>query len=289
MDPTNIIYYNNLSATYLEKKDISHSLEFCNKAIEVGKCNQASYKDIAKAYTRIGNIYSNENKFDLAIEAYEKSLIEDFNDKTKVALKKVIETKKLVEQKAYIDVGKSEEAKLRGNSLFQEGKYADAIAEYNDSLKRNPDNYKVYSNRAACYSKLMDWSRALEDCDACIKADSKFVKAYIRKGKVQHFLKQYHKALETYNIAMELEPSSSELQEARRNTMIAIQSSDADPERAKEAMKDPELRQILQDPTINKVLQDMQSDPKSGQRSLQDPDIRKKIEKLIAAGVLQVK
>lgn len=47
-------------------------------------------------------------------------------------------------------------------------------------------------------------------------------------------------------------------------TLIAIQSSDADPERAKQAMADPEIQQILRDPTINKVLQEMQENPQQG-------------------------
>ena len=66
----------------------------------------------------------------------------------------------------------------------------DAIGHYTEALKRNPQNYKVYSNRAACYAKLMDWERGLADCETCLKQDPTFVKAYIRKGKIHHFLKQ---------------------------------------------------------------------------------------------------
>lgn len=119
--------------------------------------------------------------------------------------------------------------------------------------------------------------------------DPTFVKAYLRKGKIQHFLKQYHKALSTYDEALKLEPTNEEVLEAKRATIVSIQSSDSDPERAKQAMADPEIQAILRDPTINKVLQDMQENPQAGSAAMRDPDIRKKIEKLIAAGVLQVK
>lgn len=88
---------------------------------------------------------------------------------------------------------------------------------------------------------------------------------------------------------MELEPQNQEVHEARRATLEAVASSEGDPERAKQAMQDPEIQNILRDPTISKVLSDLQSNPQSGQAALKDPDIRKKINKLIAAGVLGVR
>ena len=100
---------------------------------------------------------------------------------------------------------------------------------------------------------------------------------------------QYHKALEAFEKGLSLEPDSSELKEERMRTMAAINTGEADPERAKQAMQDPEIQAILRDPTINKVLQDLQQNPQAGQAALKDKDIRAKIEKLIAAGVLATK
>ena len=132
----------------------------------------------------------------------------------------------------------------------------------------------------------MDWQRALADCDKCLSFDNKFMKAYIRKGKIQHVLKQFHKALATYDAALAIEAGNVEVLEAKRATMIAIQTTDADPERAKQAMQDPEIQAIMRDPTISKVLQDMQTNPGSSQAAMRDPDIRSKLEKLVAAGIL---
>lgn len=289
ISPTNIVYYNNISAVYYESKQYEEAMKSSLQAIEIGKENGANFKDLAKAYSRLGNVYAAEKKYDEAIEAYNKALVEDYDEKIKNQMKKIMEIKKKQEAQDYLDPVKSEEAKTRGNSLFSAGKWIDAITEYTEALKRDPTNYKVYSNRAACYSKLMDWQRGLEDCDKCLSVDPKFVKAYIRKGKIQHFLKQYHKALETFEKGLQIDPNATELIEARRATLQQINTSGGDPERAKEAMKDPEIQQILRDPTINKVLSDLQQSPESGQAALKDPDIRAKIEKLIAAGVLAVK
>ena len=54
-------------------------------------------------------------------------------------------------------------------------------------------------------------------------------------------------------------------------------------------MADPEIQMILMDPSVRQVLQDFQENPKYAQKAMQDPVIAAKIEKLIAAGVLQVK
>ncbi len=173
-----------------------------------------------------------------------------------------------------------------------DNKFIEAIPEYTEAIKRDPTNAALYSNRAGCYTKMMDWARALEDCEKALSLDPKFVKVYIRKAKIQHLLKQYNKALTTYDAGLKLDPNASELHEGRAQTIMAIRKSSAsgqaDPERLKEAMRDPEIRGILNDMTMQKVLKDLQENPAAAQAAMADKDIRKNIEKLIAAGVLSM-
>ena len=54
-------------------------------------------------------------------------------------------------------------------------------------------------------------------------------------------------------------------------------------------MADPEIQAILGDAQMRSILSEMQSDPKKAQAAMNDPDIYAKLQKLIAAGVLQVR
>jgi stress-induced-phosphoprotein 1 len=114
----------------------------------------------------------------------------------------------------------------------------------------------------------------------------------MRKGKIHQYLKQYHKALQTYKEGLKLAADNSDLLEGLREvrTAIAMQNaSEIDPERQKRAMEDPDIQRVLTDPTMQTVLQSMKENPASAQKYLSDPAIMDKIELLIAAGVLQTR
>lgn len=66
-------------------------------------------------------------------------------------------------------------------------------------------------------------------------------------------------------------------------------SGKADSEQQARAMADPEIRNIVNDPIIQTVLRDMQADPRAAQKHLANPQIVAKLEKLQAAGILQMK
>lgn len=57
--------------------------------------------------------------------------------------------------------------------------YTEALAR--GPPKVNPDAHKLYSNRAACYTKLGAWDAGLKDADECITLKPDFAKGYVRK------------------------------------------------------------------------------------------------------------
>jgi hypothetical protein len=72
------------------------------------------------------------------------------------------------------------EAKERGNEAYRNKKYTDAIAQYTESLKHDPTNHLVYSNRALMHMTLKDYVAAEQDAKRTVELCPDFLKGYMR-------------------------------------------------------------------------------------------------------------
>ena len=181
-------------------------VETCKKVIEEGRQRRADYQLIARAFSRMGNAHMKKEEYTEAINAYNKALTEHRTAPTLAALQKA---EKLQEEKLkrdYINPEISLQEKEKGNEEFKAGHFPEAIKHYSEAIRRNPSDHVLFSNRAACYQKLGEYPLGIKDCDTCISMNSNFVKAYIRKGLLQTQMKEYHKALETYDKGLKIDP-----------------------------------------------------------------------------------
>ena len=110
------------------------------------------------------------------------------------------------------------------------------------------------------------------------------VKAYLRKGTALIALREFTRAQRVYEEALSLDPNSKEAQEGLSN---CYRLNDEDPAKARErALQDPEIQQILADPSMRLILEQMSQDPKAVQEHLKNPDILAKLLKLRDAGIV---
>jgi len=287
LDPINMSYYTNRAAVYFEQKRWDDCMKECQKAIEIGRENKADYKIIAKAYARMGNVKTQEKDYQSAIKYYNHSLSEHRNPDI---LKKKQEIEKILKQQeklAYLNPELAEEEKTKGNEYFQKADYPNALKHYTEAIKRNPTDAKLYSNRAACYTKLMEFQLAVKDSDEGIKIDPTFLKCYLRKGHALVGMKDLGQAMATFGKALEIDPNCQEAIESYRQ--CTIKSNDDPEEVRKRAAADPEIQQILGDPSMRLILEQMQNEPQALHDHLRNPAIAQKIRKLIDAGIIGIR
>jgi stress-induced-phosphoprotein 1 len=300
LDGEDISYITNRAAVYMEMGKYEDCIADCELAVETGRSVHADYKLIAKALTRKGTalvkLAKSSKDYDAAIEVFNKALTEHRNPDTLKKLNDAERIKKELEQQEYYDPAIADAEREKGNEFFKEDKYPEAIKHYTEALKRNPTDFKVYSNRAACYTKLGALPEGLKDANKCIELDPKFVKGYSRKGAIQFFMKEYDKALETYQIGLKHNEGNQELMDGVRRCVDQINKmnrGDISAEDLKEkqarSMQDPEIQGILSDPIMRQVLTDFQENPKSAQEHMKNPMVMGKIQKLVNAGIVQVR
>jgi len=284
LDPTNVIFRINKSAVYFEQGEFETCIKECLDAVDVGRENKAEFKTLAKAFARAGNSYHKLKDYDNAIYYFNKSLSESRDPAIVTRVNELEKELKDAKRREYIDPEKALEEKQKGNENFQKGDYSTAMKHYTEAIARNPDDAKLYSNRAACYTKLAEFKLALKDCEDCLRLDPKFVKGYLRKGGILKGINEYTKAQDAFLKALELDPDCKEASDGYRSCAMMDQK---DPEEIKKrAMQDPEVASILSDPAMQHILNQMQSSPQALKEHLQNPEIRGKIQKLMECGIL---
>ncbi|KAM9704938.1 LOW QUALITY PROTEIN: RNA polymerase II-associated protein 3 [Menidia menidia] len=102
--------------------------------------------------------------------------------------------------------------KEKGNRLFKEGKYDQAIECYSRGMGADPYNPVLPTNRAAAFCRLRKFAVAESDCNLAIALDSSYCKAYARRASARLALGRPEAALEDYQTLLKLDPGNAEAQ-----------------------------------------------------------------------------
>jgi len=291
--PKDITFLTNLGAVYFEQGEYDKAIETCEKAADEGRSLRADYKLVAKAFGRIGSAFQKKGDLASAIKYFNKSLTEHRTPDILNKLREVERVKVDADKQAYIDPAKSATAREEGNVQFKAGDFVGAVKSYTESIKRDPSDARGYNNRAAAYMKLVAFPDALKDVNEAIKTDPEFTKAYIRKSSILFAMRDYTQAIEAAQEAKDHDPEHKHSREIAEQEMKCQQAlfsqrgTETQEETLERAMRDPEVAQIMNDPVMQQILQQAQSNPGALQDHMKNPVVRQKIQKLVNAGIIR--
>jgi len=117
------------------------------------------------------------------------------------------------------------EEKEKGNENYKTGRFAESIQDYNNALVHEKyctvaERSIVYCNRGQSYIRMVQYHRALDDCEEALRLDKNFLKAHIRKAICYLELKEYGKCKSSLETAAKLDVDKkwqAQIQELQTN------------------------------------------------------------------------
>jgi tetratricopeptide (TPR) repeat protein len=98
----------------------------------------------------------------------------------------------------------------RGKCYEKQGKYPEALEDFNKSLQLDPTNGGIYYERAVCKAQLGDFDGSLEDYSKAIEADKMAAESYNNRGLIKLQLVDYEGSISDFSKAYEKDTTFSE-------------------------------------------------------------------------------
>ncbi|XP_073312704.1 TPR repeat-containing thioredoxin TTL1-like isoform X1 [Primulina huaijiensis] len=117
-------------------------------------------------------------------------------------------------------------ARVRGNDLFKSERFTEACSAYGEGLRLDPFNPVLYCNRAACWFKLGQWERSVDDCNQALRIQPNYTKALLRRAASNSKqLERWSEALRDYELLRKELPEDKEVAESLFHVQIAFKKS----------------------------------------------------------------
>ena len=96
----------------------------------------------------------------------------------------------------------------RGNAYYDVGQFQRGIEDLDDAIRLDPGDGGAYNNRGAAYGNLGQFQRSIEDFDEAIRLDPVDAEAYNNRGLAYTRLGQFHLAIQDIDEAVRLDPGN---------------------------------------------------------------------------------
>ncbi|EDW04115.1 small glutamine-rich tetratricopeptide repeat-containing protein beta [Drosophila grimshawi] len=159
----------------------------------------------------------------------------------------------------------AESIKNEGNRLMKDGKFNEALLQYNRAITFDPKNPIFYCNRAAAHIRLGDNDRAVTDCKSALLYNVNYSKAYCRLGVAYSNLGKFTEAEHAYAKAIELEPDNADY----RNNLEVVRNARNQPPQLSHLSDG--LNAMLSNPTVRNLFNSAEIDLEQLQSMTQNP------------------
>ncbi|KAK6155537.1 hypothetical protein DH2020_009785 [Rehmannia glutinosa] len=102
-------------------------------------------------------------------------------------------------------------ARANGNELFKTARYAEACIAYGEGLNHDPHNTILLCNRAACRSKLNEYDKAIEDCNAALNVRPAYTKARLRRADCYAKMENWAACVQDCEVLIRENPEDEEV------------------------------------------------------------------------------
>jgi stress-induced-phosphoprotein 1 len=183
-----------------------------------------------------------------AILFYQKAQTEHRTPEVLAKLRAAEKAKITKDRESYISPEEAEKARELGNAKFKESDWPAAVEAYSEMIKRAPDDPRGYSNRAACFIKLLEFPSAVQDCDEAIKRDPDFIRAYLRKAQAYFTMREYSKCADVCAEAAAHDKDGKNTREIQQQETKALQAQysaregETEQQTMERIQRDPEVR-----------------------------------------------
>ncbi|KAK9070592.1 hypothetical protein SSX86_010994 [Deinandra increscens subsp. villosa] len=116
-------------------------------------------------------------------------------------------------------------SRTRGNDLFKLERFTEACSAYEEGLKFDPANSILYCNRAACWFKLGQFERSLDDCNQALLIHPNYTKALLRRAATYIKLERWAESVRGYEVLRRELPDNKDIAESLFHAQVALKKS----------------------------------------------------------------
>ncbi|KAL7089978.1 hypothetical protein ACP275_12G010800 [Erythranthe tilingii] len=116
-------------------------------------------------------------------------------------------------------------SRSKGNDLFKAARYSDACVAYEEGLNHDPYNAILLCNRAACMSKLNQYEKAIEDCNAALNVRPAYSKARLRRADCYSKMGNWGACLQDCEVLLRENPEDEEVAKLSKEAKTQLQQS----------------------------------------------------------------